>query len=72
MFARGSRTNWFCWGNQSEKYFPSWDTYKNHSQNGKNITTPYQNKKLSKITATQINLLEKKKTYSATVKRKKR
>ena len=32
MFARGNRLNWFCWGNQSEEYYPSWETYKNHSQ----------------------------------------
>lgn len=32
MFARGSRPNWYCWGNQSEDYYPSWKTYKNHSQ----------------------------------------
>lgn len=34
LFARGSRNNWFTWGNESEKYFPSWKTYSNHSQNG--------------------------------------
>lgn len=33
MFARGSRPNWVCWGNQADSYFPEWDTYKNHSQN---------------------------------------
>jgi N6-adenosine-specific RNA methylase IME4 len=32
MFARGARKGWFAWGNQSEEYFPSWPTYKNHSQ----------------------------------------
>ena len=36
LFARGSRPKWICWGNQSEDYFPEWETYKNHSQNGKN------------------------------------
>lgn len=34
MFARGSRPNWHCWGNQAVEYFPEWETYKNHSQNG--------------------------------------
>lgn len=33
MFARGERKNWTVWGNQAdETYFPSWDTYQNHSQ----------------------------------------
>lgn len=32
LFARGSRLNWTCWGNQAEEYFPDWETYKNHSQ----------------------------------------
>jgi N6-adenosine-specific RNA methylase IME4 len=33
LFARGPRDGWDVWGNQSEDYFPSWNTYKNHSQN---------------------------------------
>ncbi len=33
LFARGSRENWTCWGNQAEEYFPDWNTYSNHSQN---------------------------------------
>lgn len=32
LFARGPRTGWTVWGNQSEEYFPDWDTYTNHSQ----------------------------------------
>lgn len=32
LFARGAREGWFSWGNQAEDYFPSWDTYSNHSQ----------------------------------------
>lgn len=33
MFARGERENWAVWGNQAdETYFPTWDTYQNHSQ----------------------------------------
>jgi len=35
MFSRGVRDGWFCWGNQSEDYYPDWETYKNHSQHGK-------------------------------------
>ncbi len=32
LFARGTRSGWTAWGNQSGDYFPSWDTYANHSQ----------------------------------------
>ena len=32
MFARGKRNGWSCWGNQSDAYDVSWDTYANHSQ----------------------------------------
>ena len=33
MFARGERENWTVWGNQAnETYYPTWDTYSNHSQ----------------------------------------
>lgn len=33
MFARGERQNWVVWGNQAdETYYPTWDTYSNHSQ----------------------------------------
>lgn len=33
LFARGERKNWAVWGNQAdETYFPTWDTYQNHSQ----------------------------------------
>lgn len=34
LFARGNRPNWTSWGNQAEKYAPTWSTYSNHSQNG--------------------------------------
>ncbi len=38
MFARGKRSGWHCWGNQADDdYYPEWDTYKNHSQNGNHI-----------------------------------
>ncbi|MCG6902824.1 MAG: S-adenosylmethionine-binding protein [Rhodobacter sp.] len=32
LFARGPRKGWTVWGNQSEHYEPTWDTYANHSQ----------------------------------------
>jgi N6-adenosine-specific RNA methylase IME4 len=32
IFARGSRPNWHCWGNQAEEYVVAWDTYSNNSQ----------------------------------------
>ena len=32
LFARGPRTNWTVWGNQSDEYTPTWNTYVNHSQ----------------------------------------
>lgn len=32
MFARGPRKGWKVWGNQSEEYTPTWNTYANHSQ----------------------------------------
>jgi N6-adenosine-specific RNA methylase IME4 len=32
MFARGARPGWTVWGHQAEEYFPSWETYSNHSQ----------------------------------------
>jgi N6-adenosine-specific RNA methylase IME4 len=32
LFARGTRTGWFSWGNQADDHYrPSWATYKNHS-----------------------------------------
>jgi N6-adenosine-specific RNA methylase IME4 len=34
LFARGTRAGWTAWGNQSQHYYPSWDTYSNHSQAG--------------------------------------
>jgi N6-adenosine-specific RNA methylase IME4 len=32
LFARGSRSGWETWGNQSDDYYPSWATYANHSR----------------------------------------
>ena len=35
LFARGSRLGWESWGNQVEDYYPTWATYSNHSQVGR-------------------------------------
>ena len=32
LFARGPRQGWAVWGNQSEEYKPTWNTYANHSR----------------------------------------
>lgn len=32
LFARGSRPNWTCWGNQAEEYEITWKTYAHHSR----------------------------------------
>lgn len=34
LFARGTRKGWSTWGNQADAYYPSWNTYSNHSQAG--------------------------------------
>jgi N6-adenosine-specific RNA methylase IME4 len=57
MFARGSRDNWYCWGNQADDYFPDWETYKNHSQKGSKPKNGH------KQTKSQLTLLEKKVRY---------
>ena len=31
LFARGSRSGWDSWGDQTEDYRPTWPTYSNHS-----------------------------------------
>jgi len=67
MFARGSRKNWYCWGNQASDYYPEWKTYKNHSQNKKQrktkIDSNYENKEVE-----QLTLMEGKKRYKSKVK----
>ncbi|MGO9613530.1 MAG: MT-A70 family methyltransferase [Dissulfurispiraceae bacterium] len=35
LFARGKRHGWDAWGNETENYFPKWNTYSNHSQAAK-------------------------------------
>ena len=32
LFARGMKSGWDQWGNEVKDYYPSWPTYKNHSQ----------------------------------------
>lgn len=32
LFARGTQQGWCSWGNEAEDYYPTWDTYSNHSQ----------------------------------------
>lgn len=39
LFARGSRQDWFAWGNQAEEYKPDWETYSNHSQS---VVVPFK------------------------------
>lgn len=34
LFARGTRHNWFSWGNQARDYKITWDTYRNNSKDG--------------------------------------
>ena len=38
LFARGKREGWTGWGDQSDEYTPTWDTYSNHSQSEKDVT----------------------------------
>ncbi len=40
LFARGSRDGWTGWGNQSEEYQITWDTYSNNSQNELRLREP--------------------------------
>ena len=35
LFARGARENWTVWGNESQEYEITWNTYNNNSKNGK-------------------------------------
>jgi len=44
MFARGSRENWTTWGNQADEYFPTWNTYANHSQSAVEIACSHESK----------------------------
>ncbi len=41
LFARGERRGWTCWGNQAEKYEPTWNTYRNHSRSENEVLLPF-------------------------------
>jgi N6-adenosine-specific RNA methylase IME4 len=68
MFARGSRPNWITWGNQAKDYYPEWDTYKNHSQNGLQNVNP--RKKDYGNTNNQLALLDRNKKIKYKIKKK--
>ena len=60
MFARGPRPGWVCWGNQAEKYYPEWETYKNHSQIGKAVGLSSLQPDYTIKPGTQMRLMEPK------------
>jgi N6-adenosine-specific RNA methylase IME4 len=64
MFARGQRENWYCWGNQADDYYPEWETYKNHSQNGKILHLPSTPKENPNKSGIQLQLLESRPRYA--------
>jgi N6-adenosine-specific RNA methylase IME4 len=39
LFGRGMRKGWETWGNQAGDYVPTWNTYSNHSQIDRPIST---------------------------------
>ena len=39
LFARGTRPKWTTFGNQSDAYQITWDTYSHHSQAGRELST---------------------------------
>lgn len=49
LFARGARPGWVAWGDQAEDYFPTWATYKNHSQSGLDIEVTGQEQSASRV-----------------------
>jgi len=67
MFARGTRQNWFVWGNQAEDYFPEWETYKNHSQKEKKPKLNPIPKEYKSPISKQLQLLDKKKEYKSSL-----
>lgn len=54
LFARGKREAWIVWGNQTDDYVPTWQTYSYNSSNGND---------LQQIDDSQLKLLEKHKKY---------
>jgi len=63
LFSRGSRSGWYCWGNEAQDYYPEWDTYKNHSQNGKKGKQLIQNEDYTIKPAEQLKILDKKEKF---------
>lgn len=43
LFGRGARPGWKTWGNQVDDYYPTWNTYANHSQNQQSVIAVSQN-----------------------------
>ncbi|MCL4481504.1 MAG: MT-A70 family methyltransferase [Bacteroidetes bacterium] len=72
LFARGSRPKWICWGNQVENYFPEWETYKNHSQNGKNGNKITGTNGLYTLPVEDLKLFEKKEKIKKSAKEEKK
>jgi N6-adenosine-specific RNA methylase IME4 len=50
LFARGCRPGWVTWGNQADDYYPSWNTYSNHSQSQQNHLVPGRQRTTRSIT----------------------
>ena len=67
LFARGTRLNWSCWGNEANEYYPEWNTYKNHSQKDTSriikLPETHYNEKYE-----QLKLLEKSNDYNNSIK----
>ena len=40
LFARGPRPGWTSWGNQADEYYPTWNTFANHSQSDRDGVEP--------------------------------
>lgn len=41
LFSRGRRQGWSCWGDQTDDYQPTWNTYPNHSQSDRALPLPF-------------------------------
>ncbi len=58
LFARGKREGWDQWGNEVDNYYPSWSTYKNHSQRIVSIgSTSRKRRAGSRVDAEDASLL---------------
>jgi N6-adenosine-specific RNA methylase IME4 len=49
LFARGKREGWDQWGNEVDDYYPSWPTYKNHSQRIVSVSSKRHNPQVTPI-----------------------